>query len=81
MTATQPEKAAARAPGTQPPAPWEGFRGGLWRDAVDVRDVIRSNCTPHEGDGSFLAGPTERTEKVWHRVKSGTGCWGCSRRR
>ncbi|MHA4776975.1 formate C-acetyltransferase [Streptomyces sp. MSC1_001] len=44
---------------------WKGFKGGLWRDAVDVRDFIQRNYTPYEGDGSFLAGPTERTSAVW----------------
>ncbi|MFI5620795.1 formate C-acetyltransferase [Streptomyces sp. NPDC051567] len=44
---------------------WEGFKGGLWRDAVDVRDFIQQNYTPYEGDDSFLAGPTERTSAVW----------------
>ncbi|GAA0269330.1 formate C-acetyltransferase [Streptomyces polychromogenes] len=44
---------------------WDGFKGGLWRDAIDVRDFIQRNYTPYEGDGSFLAGPTERTTAVW----------------
>ncbi|MFF0476776.1 pyruvate formate lyase family protein [Streptomyces sp. NPDC004284] len=47
---------------------WKGFEGGLWRDAVDVRDFGRQNYTPYEGDGSFLAGPTERTTAVWKAV-------------
>ncbi|MFG3497955.1 formate C-acetyltransferase [Streptomyces sp. NPDC047928] len=45
--------------------PWEGFKGGLWRDAIDVRDFIQQNYTPYEGDHSFLTGPTERTTAVW----------------
>ncbi|MFF4368599.1 formate C-acetyltransferase [Streptomyces sp. NPDC001594] len=44
---------------------WNGFKGGLWRDAIDVRDFIQQNYTPYEGDDSFLAGPTERTTAVW----------------
>ncbi|WP_037603891.1 formate C-acetyltransferase [Streptacidiphilus rugosus] len=47
---------------------WEGFKGGLWRDTVDVRDFIQHNYTPYEGDGSFLAGPTERTTAVWRQI-------------
>jgi len=47
---------------------WDGFRGGLWRDAVDVRDFIQQNYTPYEGDGAFLAGPTERTTAVWRAI-------------
>ncbi|MFE1410648.1 formate C-acetyltransferase [Streptomyces sp. NPDC058746] len=61
MTATPAET-------TKNGEPWEGFRGGLWRDAIDVRDFIQQNYTPYEGDGSFLAGPTERTTAVWKSI-------------
>ncbi|OIV37149.1 formate C-acetyltransferase [Mangrovactinospora gilvigrisea] len=47
---------------------WDGFRGGLWRDAVDVRDFVQHNYTPYEGDAGFLAGPTERTTAVWGKL-------------
>ncbi|ROQ97555.1 formate C-acetyltransferase [Streptomyces sp. 2132.2] len=47
---------------------WEGFRGGLWRDAIDVRDFIQQNYTPYEGGDEFLAGPTARTTAVWKAV-------------
>jgi formate C-acetyltransferase len=47
---------------------WAGFRGGLWRDAIDVRDFIQRNYTPYEGDDSFLAGPTDRTLAVWKAI-------------
>ena len=47
---------------------WEGFAAGHWRDAIDVRDFIQRNYTPYEGDGSFLTGPTPRTEALWQRV-------------
>ncbi|WP_424213292.1 formate C-acetyltransferase [Streptomyces sp. BI20] len=47
---------------------WDGFKGGLWRDAVDVRDFIQQNYTPFEGDDTFLAGPTERTTAVWKAI-------------
>lgn len=49
-------------------AAWDGFRGGLWRDAVDVRDFVQHNYTPYTGDGAFLVGPTERTLGVWRRI-------------
>ncbi|WP_327670701.1 MULTISPECIES: formate C-acetyltransferase [unclassified Streptomyces] len=61
MTATPAEK-------TTHGEAWDGFRGGLWRDAVDVRDFVQQNYTPYEGDGSFLAGPTERTTAVWDKL-------------
>ncbi len=45
---------------------WEGFIEGKWsRDEVDVRDFIQRNYTVYEGDGSFLAKPTEATKKLW----------------
>ncbi|MER5636455.1 formate C-acetyltransferase [Kitasatospora sp. NPDC002227] len=47
---------------------WEGFKGGLWRDAIDVRDFIQQNYAPYEGDASFLAGPTGRTTDVWRQI-------------
>ncbi|MFH8384694.1 formate C-acetyltransferase [Kitasatospora sp. NPDC018058] len=47
---------------------WAGFKGGLWRDAIDVRDFVQHNYTPYEGDAAFLAGPTERTLAVWRRI-------------
>ncbi|MEZ0068162.1 formate C-acetyltransferase [Streptacidiphilus sp. MAP12-20] len=47
---------------------WEGFRGGLWRDAIDVRDFIQANYAPYLGDDSFLAGPTARTTAVWKKI-------------
>ncbi len=49
---------------------WEGFVPGKWsNDEVNVRDFIQRNYTPYEGDGSFLAGPTEATTKLWKIVR------------
>ncbi|MGW5613039.1 formate C-acetyltransferase [Streptomyces sp. NPDC003877] len=47
---------------------WRRFAGTHWRDHVDVRDFIQTNYTPYEGDAGFLAGPTERTLAIWHKV-------------
>ena len=47
---------------------WEGFVPGVWQDTIDVRDFIQRNYTPYEGDGAFLAGPTERTAKLIAQV-------------
>ena len=43
------------------------FNGGKWQRIIDVRDFIQKNYTLYEGDASFLAGPTEKTQKVWNR--------------
>lgn len=47
---------------------WDGFVGGNWQKAIDVRDFIQRNYTPYDGDDSFLAGPTEATTKLWADV-------------
>jgi len=48
---------------------WEGFSGRLWKEGVDVRDFIQNNYKPYDGDESFLAGPTEATDKLWGRLQ------------
>lgn len=46
---------------------WQGFNQGIWQDKIDVRDFIQKNYIPYEGDDSFLAGATEKTNAVWQR--------------
>ena len=41
----------------------------MWREEVNVRDFIQNNYTPYDGDESFLAGPTEATDKLWGKLK------------
>lgn len=50
-------------------AAWEGFVSGPWQEHVDVRDFIMRNYTPFEGDASFLAGPTEKTLRLWDTLE------------
>ena len=47
---------------------FQNYIGGAWRDAINVRDFIQANYTPYDGDDGFLAGPTPRTQALWHRV-------------
>lgn len=48
---------------------WEGFKAGRWSStSVNLRDFIQKNFTPYDGDDSFLAGPTEATNKLWAQV-------------
>ena len=47
---------------------WEGFEKGDWQNEINVRDFIQRNYTPYEGDSTFLAGPTEKTKKLWDEV-------------
>ncbi len=48
---------------------WNGFKGTKWVDEVNVRDFIQHNYTQYEGDESFLACPTEATDKLWARLQ------------
>ena len=48
---------------------WNSFKSGEWETRVDVREFIQKNYTPYEGDGSFLADPTDRTNKLWDKTK------------
>lgn len=49
--------------------PWRSFKGQEWREHVAVRDFIALNRTEYLGNEDFLAGPTERTQKVWNVIK------------
>lgn len=53
------------------PTAWKGFSLGAWSESIDVRDFIQKNYLPYEGDHSFLAGPTEATDKLWADVMEG----------
>ena len=44
---------------------WAGFEGRIWREEVNVRDFIQKNYKPYDGDESFLAEPTDATNKLW----------------
>jgi len=49
-------------------AAWEGFKGGAWQEAINVRDFIQNNYTPYEGDASFLTPATERTCALMNKL-------------
>ena len=48
---------------------WNGFKGREWKESVDVRDFIQNNYVPYDGDETFLADPTEATNKLWGRLQ------------
>lgn len=48
---------------------WQGFREGIWLEAVDVRDFIQTNYRPYEEGAEFLCGPTERTEALMKKLE------------
>ena len=47
---------------------WKNFKKGDWQSEINVRDFIQHNYTPYEGNDNFLAGPTEKTKKLWDEV-------------
>ncbi len=48
---------------------WRNFTPGIWQENIDVRDFIVKNYTPYEGDESFLASPSIKTQKLWDKCK------------
>ena len=49
---------------------WTGFVGGCWQTEINVRDFIQKNYKPYEGDSSFLAGATPRTEALMKKLQA-----------
>lgn len=62
------ETRAVGSPSADHVRAWAGFVPGPWQDGIDVRDFIQRNYTAYAGDGGFLAGPTERTSRVWAAI-------------
>ena len=70
MTTEVTAPPATAADETTPRDAWEGFEPGPWRDQIDVRDFIQRNYRPYEGDASFLAGPTDKTLRLWDTLET-----------
>ena len=49
---------------------WQGFKEGVWKNEINVRDFIQANYKEYTGDDSFLAKATERTESLMKKVNS-----------
>ncbi|MCI8914935.1 MAG: formate C-acetyltransferase, partial [Lawsonibacter sp.] len=47
---------------------WKQFKKGDWQSEINVRDFIQKNYTPYEGNSSFLAGTSDKTQKLWNEV-------------
>ena len=75
IAAEVPTKAAQPA-AEKKPAPtlpdtkeaWRGFKPGLWQRDINVRWFLQQNYTPYEGDDSFLAPATARTQRLWNKL-------------
>ena len=48
---------------------WKNFKEGKWCCEVNVSDFIKCNYSQYEGDESFLANKTEKTNKVWKKCE------------
>lgn len=48
---------------------WDGFKGRLWKEEINVRDFIQNNYTPYDGDEKFLEGPTDATNKLFEKLQ------------
>ena len=46
---------------------WQGFKTGKWCEEIDVKGFINTNYLPYEGNESFLASTTDKTDKVWNK--------------
>jgi formate C-acetyltransferase len=47
---------------------WEGFCSGNWQEEIDVRNFIKTNYAPYEGDETFLADATPRTKALMNKL-------------
>lgn len=47
---------------------WNGFASGVWQEEINVRDFIQQNVEPYEGDDTFLAEATERTNRLMKKL-------------
>jgi len=48
---------------------WESFKSGEWQKDINVRDFIQKNYKPYEGDDKFLVKASEKTKKLWSKVR------------
>ncbi len=49
---------------------WNGFTEGIWQNEINVRDFIQKNFKEYEGDSSFLAASTPRTQCIMKKLES-----------
>ncbi len=48
---------------------WRGFQFGAWQRESNVRVIIQQTYRPYNGNESFLAPATERTQSIWNRLR------------
>jgi formate C-acetyltransferase len=45
------------------------FKPGVWNTSIDVADFVVNNIRPYTGEAAFLAGPSQRTIRLWEESK------------
>lgn len=48
----------------------DNFNKGNWESSIDVRDFIQKNYMPYNGDESFLAGKSKKTEILFEKAEA-----------
>ena len=48
---------------------WNGFKEGIWKNEINVRDFIQTNYTEYTGDADFLAEATPRTKEMMKKLE------------
>ena len=49
---------------------WKGFKSGLWKEEINVRDFIQTNYKEYTGSSDFLSGATKRTSVMMEKVQA-----------
>ncbi len=49
---------------------WKGFKNGVWKNEINVRNFIQENYTEYCGDDSFLSSATVRTKELMKKVEA-----------
>jgi formate C-acetyltransferase len=44
-------------------------KDGIKLNRLEVKDFIKTNFTPYDGDSSFLCGPSDKTKILWSKAK------------
>ncbi len=49
---------------------WNGFKGEVWKEKINVRDFIQSNYKEYTDSSDFLSGATERTTALMEKLQA-----------
>lgn len=49
---------------------YKDFKSGQWQSNIDVEDFIQHNLSSYEGDESFLAPISSKTQKLWTKCEA-----------